>query len=159
MNRGRTLCIRWAGRARVPPLDISSLCHFSKLRRRQQHPAFRLPPHPRGIPTVTLFRRPFTWLEETGRQCSCVFVKITERPPAVVVLAWVAARVFRVLCSALMMLNSILDYFMWGRGRMQCHSCRDNVYLRKKKWLVYYLHRQLLQVLFGCFSGNDQTCK
>ena len=73
---------------------------------------------PRGIPTVTLFLWPFTWQEETGHQCFCVFVKITESPPLLSPEVSGMTCVFIVKLSALMMLNNILDYFKWGHVRV-----------------------------------------
>lgn len=94
--------------------------------------------HARIIPTVTLFIWPFTWREETGRQCSCV-CKDNLSPASVLALQVSdVAHASIIVRSALMMLNNILHYFKWGCGNAQCHSCRKgskgDVYLRKQKW-------------------------
>lgn len=110
---------------------------------------------PRGIPTVTLFVWPFTWQEETGRQRSRVFVEITEslsilaaelsdttrdfkssspgagvNNPPVALAKWLWILINRSARSsvwtALMMLNNILDYWLFLVRSRTCHSWRED---------------------------------
>lgn len=116
---------------------------------------------PRGIPTVNLFIWPFTWWEETGRQCSCVCED--NREPACSrsqkCRRWlVYSQLFVAVRSALMMLNNILHYSKWGCGSAQCRSCRKGsktVFIWESKSRSVYLHQQVLQELFWSLSGND----
>ena len=75
---------------------------------------------------------------------------------------------FSVACSALMLLNNILDYFKRGCDSVQCNSCtkriQDSIYLRKK-WsgllfvsaIYFYNNHFVCLILYTMKHPTDMT--